>query len=177
MRMSILLVAALAIGCEQKVTIGPKTPAAAKKTVPPLSVSSLGTPSAFLVPPPEPPGSGDKLPFDLPFGKGYAIEGSWIGPNQVSGTNKFERRGDFSVDRAEGADVDPKELAAILEKWARSTPTSLVGFSSDPVTAGKLRRASDYVTDKTVGSLTIVIEPDVPSKKVTFRISILEGLR
>jgi len=179
MRIALLLfaVAGLAIGCEQKVTIGPKKPPASKKTVPTLSVSSLGTPSAFLVPPPQPSGAADKLPFDLPFGKGYAIDGSWDGPNQVSGTTKFERRGEFIVYKVDGVDVDPQELAAILEKWLRAAPLSLVGITSDPVIAGKLRRATDYLTDKTVGNIAIVIEPDAPSKKVSFRITILEGSR
>src|SRR6185436_2270746 len=103
---------------------------------------------------PEPPGSADKLPFNLPFGKGYGIDGSWVGPNQVEGTTKFERRGEFSVDKSDGSDVDPKELAGILEKWVEATQKSISGLTTEG-SSGELRRSADYVTEKTVGSLVI----------------------
>jgi len=137
-----------------------------------LSVASLGTPSALIHPPPS-PASSDMLPFDLPLGKGYGIEGSWAGPNQVKGTTRFERIGDFSVRKADNADVDPKEISEVLEKWIAASgvqPTQSSG-------AGGLQRSIEYGTAQTLGSVGYTVRPDAPAKDVTFHLEIREQPR
>jgi hypothetical protein len=148
----------------------PAAPAPAK--VPVLNVASLGTPSALIQPPPSPAFS-DTLPFNLPLGKGYGIEGSWSGPNQVKGTPRFERLGDFSVRKADNADVDPKEIADLLEKWIAASgvqPTQSSG-------AGGLQRTIEYGTAQTLGSVGYTIRPDAPAKDVTFHLEVREQPR
>lgn len=159
------------LGCMKRVPAKkpPATPPPAK--VPVLNVRSLGTPSALIDPPPQPSAS-DKLPFDLPLGKGYGIEGSWTGPNQVKGTTRFERSGDFTVRKGDQADVDPKEIAETLEKWIAAS-----GVQSTQTSGGGLQRTIDYGTARTLGSVTYSIRPDAPAKDVSFRLEIREHPR
>ncbi len=175
MRCSTLLlcsVLALAgLGCMRRVP-APKPPAPpAPAKVPVLNVRSLGTPSALIDPPPEP--ATDKMPFDLPLGKGYAIEGGWRGANQVKGTTKFERVGDFTLKKADNVDVDPKEIAETLEKWIASSGVQSTQSSG----AGTLQRSMDYGTTRTLGSIAYSIRPDAAAKEVTFHIEIREQPR
>ncbi|MBV8878764.1 MAG: hypothetical protein JO332_02260 [Planctomycetaceae bacterium] len=157
-------------GCVKRVPAKkpPAPPPAAK--VPVLNVRSLGTPSALLDAPPE--AASDKLPFDLPLNKGYGIEGGWKGPNQVKGTTKFERIGDFTVKKADNADVDPKEIAETLEKWIASS-----GAQSTQSSGGGLQRTIDYGTSRTLGSVAYSVRPDAPAKEVTFHIEVREQPR
>jgi hypothetical protein len=146
----------------------PAAPAPAK--VPVLNVGSLGTPSALLK---EPAGDPDKLPFDLPLGKGYGIEGSWAGPNQVKGTWQFERIGNFTVKKGDNGDVDPREIAALLDKWILSSGAQTTQGSG----AGSLLRSIEYGTAQTLGSLNYTVRPDAPAKEVTFHIEVREQPR
>jgi len=165
------LLALAALGCVKHVPAKkpPAPPAPAK--VPVLGVRSLGTPSALIDPPPEP--ATDKMPFDLPLGKGYAIEGGWRGPNQVKGTTKFERIGDFTLKKADNVDVDPKEVAQTLEKWVAASGVQSTQGSG----AGTLQRSVDYGTTRTLGSITYSIRPEETAKEVTFHIEIREQPR
>ncbi len=167
--MLLLLVCVGLGGCTKHVP-AKKPPVTVAPKVPVLKVSSLGTPSTLLA---EPAGDPDKLPFDLPLGKGYGIEGSWAGPNQIKGTWQFERIGNFTVKKSDNSDVDPKEIAALLDKWiAASGVQSTQG--SGP---GGLQRSLDYGTAQTLGSLSYGVRPDASAKEVTFRIEVREQPR
>ena len=170
MRMIVLVAVLALVGCEKRweARKPPAAPPAPK--VPVLNVRSLGTPSALIHPPPE--AVSDKLPFDLPLNKGYGIEGGWRGPNQVKGTPKFERIGDFTVRKADQVDVDPKEIADTLEKWIAAS-----GVQSTQSSGGGLQRSIDYGTAKTLGSISYSVRPDAPAKDVTFHIEVREEPR
>jgi hypothetical protein len=159
------------LGCTKRYP-AKKPPPALVPSVPALNVSSLGTPSALIQPPPS-PASSDTLPFNLPLGKGYGIEGSWSGPNQVKGTRRFERTGDFSVRKADNADVDPREIADVLEKWIAAAGVQATQ-SSGP---GGLQRTIEYGTAQTLGSVGYTIRPDAPAKDVTFHLEVREQPR
>jgi len=165
---SVLVLAGL--GCMRHVPAKQPTVTPAPK-VPILNVRSLGTPSALIDPPPEP--ATDKMPFDLPLGKGYAIDGGWRGPNQVKGTTKFERIGDFTLKKADNVDIDPKEVALTLEKWVASSGVQSTQSSG----AGTLQRSVDYGTTRTLGSITYLVRPEESAKEVTFHIEIREQPR
>jgi len=165
---SVLALAGL--GCMRHVP-ATKPPATPTPKVPILNVRSLGTPSALIDPPPEP--ATDKMPFDLPLGKGYAIDGGWRGPNQIKGTTKFERIGDFTLRKADNVDIDPKEVALTLEKWVASSGVQSTQSSG----AGTLQRSVDYGTTRTLGSITYSVRPEESAKEVTFHIEIREQPR
>ena len=139
--------ALLGLGCTKYVP-AKKPPVAATPKVPYLKVASLVTPSA-LIDPPLPPRDSDQLPFDLPLGKGYGIEGSWTGPNQIKGTTEFQRIGDFTVKLSDGSDVDPKEIAAVLEKWIAASGVQKTQSSGE----GGLLRSIGYGTSQTLSPL------------------------
>lgn len=157
------------VGCMKRVP-AKKPPVTPAPKVPVLNVRSLGTPSALIESPTQV--SGDSLPFNLPLNKGYGIEGGWRGPNQVKGTYQFERIGDFTVKKADNADVDPKEIAETLEKWIAAS-----GVQSTQTSGGGLQKSVDYGTARTLGSITYTVRPDVPAKDVTFHIEVREQPR
>ncbi len=168
-----LLSAALVLagpGCTERV---PAKKPPAPPRVPSLNVSSLGTPSALIQAPVQPPGPTDKLPFDLPLNKGYAIDGSWRGPNQVKGTYQFERIGDFSVTRADKSDVDPKEIREVLEAWITSSGVQRTQSSGK----GSYEVSIGYGTAQTLGTITYGIRPETPAKEVTFHLEVREAPR
>jgi len=175
MRRSALLLSGLLVlaglGCMKRVPAQrpPADPVPAK--VPVLNVRSLGTPSALIDPAPEP--ATDKMPFDLPLGKGYGIEGGWRGPNQVKGTRKFERIGDFTLRKADNVDVDPKEVAETLEKWIGSSGVQSTQSSG----TGTLQRSIDYGTSRTLGSISYSVRHEAAAKEVTFHIEVREQPR
>jgi len=171
--LALLLGAALAAagaGCTKRYPARKPPDAPAPAKVPVLNVASLGTPSALLK---DLAGDPDKLPFDLPLEKGYGIEGSWAGPNQVKGTRQFERVGTFTVKKGDNGDVDPKEIAALLDKWILSSGAQTTQGSG----AGSLQRSIDYGTAQTLGSLSYTVRPDAPAKEVTFHIEVREQPR
>jgi hypothetical protein len=176
MRILLLLlgraVASSRAGCTKRYPAKKPPAAPAPAKVPVLNVSSLGTPSGLISPPPSPANS-DTLPFNLPLGKGYGIEGSWSGPNQVKGTTRFERIGDFSVRKADNADVDPKEIADVLEKWIAASGVQATQSSG----AGGLQRTIEYGTAQTLGSVGYTIRPDAPAKDVSFHLEVREQPR
>ena len=159
-----------AFGCTKYVPAKrpPAPPAPAK--VPSLNVRSLGTPSALIAPPPAP--AGDSLPFDLPLNKGYSIDGSWRGPSQIQGTTAFERIGDFTVKRADDADVNPKEIWETLEKWIVAS-----GVVQTQGSGQGLERTTEYGTAQTLGSISVSIRPETPAKTVTFHLGVREQPR
>lgn len=174
MRLFLLIVVCVVVlpglGCMKRVPAKKPPAAPPAPKVPVLNVRSLGTPSALIDAPAGP--AGDKLPFDLPLNKGYGIEGGWRGPNQVKGTAKFERIGDFTVKKADDADVDPKEIAETLEKWIAAS-----GAQSTQSSGRGLQRTVDYGTAKTIGSIAYSVRPDAPAKEVTFHIEVREHPR
>jgi hypothetical protein len=135
-------------------------------------VGSLRTPSALIDSPVQPGGDADKLPFDLPLGKGYGIEGAWAGPNQIKGTYEFGRIGDFTVKKGDNTDVDPKEIAAVLEKWIASSGAQRTQSSGE-----ELRRSIGYGTAQTVGTISYSVHPDAPAKEVVFHLDVREQPR
>ncbi len=169
MRFLLLLLCVGLSGCT-KVVPAKKPPVVVAPKVPALNVSSLGTPSGLID---ERAGDPDKLPFDLPLGKGYGIEGAWAGPNQVKGTYQFERIGNFTVKKSDNNDVDPKEIAALLDKWILASGAQSTQGSG----AGSLQRTLDYGTAQTLGMLSYTVRPDAPAKEVTFRIDVREQPR
>lgn len=174
MRVFLLVLACVTVlpglGCMKRVPAKKPPAAPPAPKVPVLNVRSLGTPSALIDAPTAP--VGDKLPFDLPLNKGYGIEGGWRGPNQIKGTPKFERIGDFTVKKADDADVDPKEIAETLEKWIAAS-----GAQSTQSSGGGLQRTVDYGTARTIGSIAYSVRPDAPAKEVTFHIEVREQPR
>jgi hypothetical protein len=161
------------VGCEVRVPAKKPPAAPAPAKVPSLKVSSLGTPSPLINPTVKPGEATDLLPFDLPLGKGYEIEGSWVGPNQIRGTYQFERIGDFKVRKAEQVDVDPKEIRGILERWIESTgvqQTQSSGGDGSP-------RSIGYGTPQTFGTISITVRPDTPAKEVHFHLEVREQPR
>lgn len=169
----ILCLALPGVGCEVRVPAKKPPVAPAPAKVPVLKVSSLATPSPLINPSPTPREATDQLPFDLPLGKGYEIEGSWAGPNQIRGTYQFERIGDFKVRKAEQVDVDPKEIRTILERWIESsgvTQTQTSGGDGAP-------RSIGYGTAQTIGTISISIRPDTPAKEVQFHLEVREQPR
>jgi hypothetical protein len=168
-RFLLLLLCVGLAGCT-KVVPAKKPPGVVVPKVPVLKVASLGTPSGLID---ERGGDPDKLPFDLPLGKGYGIEGSWAGPNQVKGTTQFERIGHFTVKKSDNADVDPKEIAAQLDKWILASAVQSTQGSGP----GGLQRSFDYGTAQTLGTLGYSVRPDAPAKEVTFRIEVREQPR
>jgi len=169
MRISLLLVCVALAGCTKHVP-AKKPPVVVAPKVPVLKVSSLGTPSGLLD---ERAGDPDKLPFDLPLGKGYGIEGAWAGPNQVKGTYQFERTGNFTVKKSDNNDVDPKEIAALLDKWIAASGAQ----STQGSAPGSLQRSLEYGTAQTLGTLSYTVRPDAPAKEVSFRIEVREQPR
>ena len=160
----------MGLGCMKRVPAKKPPAAPTPAKVPSLGVRSLGTPSTLIDSPADP--GGDKLPFDLPLNKGYGIDGGWRGPNQVKGTYQFERIGEFTVKKADNADVDPKEIADVLEKWIASS-----GAQATQSSGGGLQKTIDYGTTQTRGSVAYSIRPDAPAKEVTFRLEVREQPR
>lgn len=166
----LLVTCALLAGCMKRVPAKKPPAAPPPAKVPSLGVRSLGTPSALINPPSA--SDGDKLPFDFPLNKGYGIEGGWRGPNQVKGTYGFERIGDFTVTKADDADVDPKEVAQTLEKWIASS-----GVRPTQSSGEGLRKTIEFGTDRSLGSISFSVRPDAPAKAVTFRLEVREQPR
>lgn len=166
---SVLALAGL--GCMKRVPAkkppAPPAPAKVRMTNP----RELGTPSALIDPPPEP--ATDKMPFDLPLGKGYGLEGSWTGPSWDQGMGMFERRGSFTVKKSDNSDVDPAEIDTLLEKWILASGVQ----STQSSRMGTYGRAIGYGTEKTVGNITYTVLPESPAKSVSFHVDIHEKLR
>jgi hypothetical protein len=158
------------LGCMKRVPAKKPPPPPAPAKVPSLSVRSLGTPSALIDSPADP--GGDKLPFDLPLNKGYGIDGGWRGPNQIKGTTQFERIGDFCVKKADGADVDPREIAETLRKWIGSS-----GAAATQSSGGEFQGTISYATTQSWGTLSWSIRPETPAKEVSFHLEVREQPR
>jgi hypothetical protein len=158
------------LGCYKRVPAKKPPAAPAPPKVPTLNVRSLGTPSPLIDSPADP--GGDKLPFDLPLNKGYGIDGGWRGPNQVKGTTQFERIGDFTVKKADNADVDPREIAEMLRKWIASS-----GVAATQSSGGDLQGTISYATSQSWGTISWSIRPDAPAKDVTFHLEVREQPR
>lgn len=104
--------------------------------------------------------------------EGYGIEGAWAGPNQIKGTYEFGRTGDFTVKKGDRSDVDPKEIAAVLEKWITSSGAQRTESSGE-----ELRRSIGYGTAQTVGTISYSVHPDSPAKEVVFHLDVREQPR
>lgn len=174
MRSLLLLICCAVVlqGCMKRVPAKKPPPAPPPAKVPSLRVVSLETPSALIHPPPIPGGQTDRLPFDLPLNQGWAIDGSWTGPSQVKGTYGFERIGEFTLRKTDDSDVDPKEVAGILEKWIASSEVRPIQSSGEG-----LRRTIEYGTAQTLGSILYSVRPDAPAKTVTFNLEVREQPR
>ena len=129
---------------------------------------------SILVNPPYP--GKDQTGAKPTFSKMYAVGSSKGDNDRISGT--YQNSGSFTLQRGDGAEVNPEEVAAELRRWIGSAPgVTVTGTAEKDPVPGKISRVVDYETAGTVGYAVYVIEPATPAKKVLYKIDIRERRR
>jgi hypothetical protein len=142
---------------------------------PPAKPRPADTPSILVYESSKPTGS-DELPFSLPKDKLYVVNGSWRNRSDPR-KGEYDRPGQFTFEKADDSDVDPKEIAAHLNRWIDRATVRVLNQVDLPATPERLQRTIEYQTDRTTGRLDLVIQPGVPFKKVTATFDIRERRR
>jgi hypothetical protein len=151
--------------------------AGCSKMKPPPAVGLAKVPAdnpSILVDPPYP--GKDQTGAKPSFAKMSAVGTTKGNNDRIAGS--YQSSGNYTLERHDGGDVDPKEVAAELSRWIESAPGVKVTGSADEVAkAGVIRRTIDYGTTGTVGYATFSVEPAMPAKKIQFTFSIQEHRR
>ena len=106
----------------------------------------------------------------------YVINGSWMNRHDFT-KGDYRRPGEFSFERADNSDVDPKEISEHLNRWIDGSGVRVINQVDNPAGGDKIQRAIDYQTERTAGSLTYVVQPGAPAKKVLVTIDVREHRR
>lgn len=147
------------------------------KKVPPPPIVLAKVPAdnpSILVNPPYP--GADQTGSKPTFSKMYAVGSSKAGNDRVAGN--YQSSGSYALQRGDGAEIDPAEVAAELRRWIGSAPgVKVTGIAEGARVAGKFSSAIDYETAGTIGHAVYIIEPATPAQKVLYRVDILERRR
>ena len=159
--LAVLVLAASVAGCDQKVP-APKPPRAPD------------TPSSLVVVPSKQT-APDSL-FGLPTDKLYVVGGSW--KNHADGKRvEYDRSGEFTVEKADNADVDPKEIVPFINRWIDDAHVRVINQTDAPASPDRIRREIDYQTVRTSGTLVYAVQPGAPAKKLTIAVDAHERRR
>jgi hypothetical protein len=134
------------------------------------------TPSVLVCEPPKPTGPTDETLFKLPKDKLYVINGSWMNRHDFT-KGDYRRPGEFSFERADNSDVDPKEISEHLNRWIDGSGVRVINQVDSPAGGDRIQRAIDYQTERTSGNLIYVVQPAAPAKKVLVTIEVREHRR
>ncbi|HZE96692.1 MAG TPA: hypothetical protein VE981_06685 [Planctomycetota bacterium] len=134
------------------------------------------TPSILVVEPVRASSPTDASLFDLPKEKLYVINGTWRSRSDAR-KGEYDRPGEFSFERADEKDVDPKEVAEHINRWIERAAIRIIERRDSPPGAEKIERSIDYVTERTTGKLSYVIDSAVPAKKLSVVFDIRERRR
>jgi hypothetical protein len=160
--LAVLILASVLAGCYQKVP-APKPPR------PPDTPSSL-----VLVPSKQ---TGPDSLFGLPSDKLYVVNGTWKSHADPK-KGEYDRPGEFTVEKADNADVDPKEeIVPFINRWVEAAKVRVINQYDAPASPEQIKRSFDYRTERTDGTLIYVLQPAVPAKKITISIEAHERRR
>ena len=96
--------------------------------------------------------------------------------DRIAGT--YRSSGAYTLQRHDGGDIDPEEVAAELRRWIESTPRiTVTGITDDTSVAGSIRRTINYQTAGTVGYANFAIEPARPAKQIKYTFDVYEHRR
>ena len=147
------------------------------KRVPPPPVVLANLPAdnpSILVNPPYP--GKDRTGSSPTFSKMYAVGSSKAENDRLSGN--YQSSGSYTLQRGDGAEINPEEVASELRRWIGSAPgVKVTGIAEDARLAGKISSTIDYETAGTIGYAVYVIEPATPAKKVLYKVDIRERRR
>jgi hypothetical protein len=129
---------------------------------------------SILVDPPYP--GKDQTGASPVFSKMSPV-GTTSGTNdRIAGT--YRSSGAYTLQRHDGADIDPEDVAEELRRWIESAPRiKVTGTTEDAPAPGTIRRTINYQTAGTVGYAGFVIEPAAPAKKIKYTFDIHERRR
>jgi len=151
--------------------------AASCRKVPPPPVVLPKVPAdnpSILVNPPYP--GKDQTGAKPTFSRMFAVGNSKADNDRVSGN--YQSSGSYALQRGDGGEVNPEEVAAELRRWIGSAPgVKVTRTAEDNRVAGKISRVIDYETAGTIGYAVYVIEPATPAKKVLYQVDIRERRR
>ena len=145
-----------------------------KAPPPPVLLPKVADNPSILVNPPYP--GADQTGSKPTFPKMYAVGNSKADNDRLSGN--YQSSGRFTLQRGDGGEIDPEEVAAELRRWIGSAPrVKVTGTADVDRIAGKISRVIDYETAGTIGYAVYVIEPATPAKKVLYQVNIRERRR
>ena len=129
---------------------------------------------SILVNPPYP--GTDQTGAKPTFSRMTAVGNSKADNDRLSGN--YQSSGSFTLQRGDGAEVNPEEVAVELRRWIGSAPgVKVTRTAEDARVAGKISSAIDYETAGTIGYAIYVVEPATPAKKVLYKVDIRERRR
>lgn len=151
------------------------TAAGCRKAPPPPALRNVPADNpSILVNPPYP--GKDQTGAKPTFSKMFPVGSSKAENDRVAGT--YQSSGSYTLQRGDGGEVDPEEVAAELRRWIGSDPgVKVIQTAADDRVAGKISRTIDYETAGTIGYAVFVIEPSTPAKKVHYKVDIRERRR
>ena len=146
-----------------------------KAPPPPIVLANLPADNpSILVNPPYP--GKDQTGSKPTFSKMYAVGSSKADNDRLSGN--YQSSASYTLQRGDGAEINPEEVAAELLRWIRSAPgVKVTGIAEDARVAGNIRSTIDYETAGTLGYAIYVVEPATPAKKVLYKVDIRERRR
>lgn len=151
--------------------------AAGCRKVPPPPVGLANVPAdnpSILVNPPYP--GKDQTGAKPTFPRTYAVGNSRANNDRLSGN--YQSSASYTLQRGDGAEVNPEEVAAELRRWIGTAPgVKVTRTAEDARVVGKLSSTIDYETAGTIGYAVYVVEPATPAKKVLYKIDIRERRR
>ena len=160
MRNAIVVAVLLLAGCD--------------RTPPPKPAVKLpDTPSILVYESAKSSGRTDETMFDLPKDRLYVINGSWSNRHDPR-KGDYQRPGQFTFERANDADVDPKEIADHINRWIDRAGIRVLNQVDAPASPERIQRTIDYQTERTTGHLAYSIVPGAPHRKVTVTFTIQE---
>lgn len=151
--------------------------AGCNKSSPPPAVVRSKVPAdnpSILVNPPYP--GADQTGAKPRFPKMYAVGNSGANNDRLGGDYRSSAK--YTLQRGDGAEINPEDVAAELRRWIGSTPGVKVTRNTDDApAAGTIRRVIDYETAGTIGYAVYEVEPSTPARKVQYTLDIRERRR
>lgn len=90
----------------------------------------------------------------------------------------YQSWADYTVQRGDKAEIDPRWVAARVRHWIESAPgVTILAAPDDAVKDGRIQGTIEYQTVGTAGKAVYIIEATSPAAKVRYRADIIERRR
>jgi len=90
----------------------------------------------------------------------------------------YQSWADYTLQRGDKAEIDPRWVAARLRRWIESAPgVTILAAPDDAVVDGQIRGTIEYQTAGTSGKAVYFIEATSPAAKVRYRADVSERRR